>query len=89
MKTNFERAERIKASTQKIKLLASATKTFKDTGKEEENEVDLKKIIGGNTKDDIEEPKDSDKDIQEKNHDEVEEGNENEDCSDDELSDID
>ena len=89
MKTNFERAERIKASTQKIKLLASATKTFKDTGKEEENEVDLKKIIGGNTKDDIEDPKDDDKDMQEKNRDEVEEGNENEDCSDDELSDID
>ena len=46
MKCNYERYERIKASTQRIKILASTTKTFKAVAKEED-EQDIENIIEG------------------------------------------
>ena len=46
MKCNYERSERIKASTQRIKILASTTKTFKAVAKEEDDQ-DMENIVDG------------------------------------------
>ena len=61
MKTNYERAERIKASTQRITLLAATTKTFKETAqKEEDSLIDISR---GNTNEDEVENDDDDETV--------------------------
>ena len=85
MKCNYERSERIKASTQRIKLLASTTKTFKQSAKDEDQE-DITNIVEGqaNAVDEEEDPE------EEEDQEKEDGGNDEEESeSDDELSDID
>ena len=87
MKCNYERSERIKASTQRIKLLASTTKTFKQSAKDEDQE-DITNIVEGQAiEDDDEEDQEEEEEDQQEKEDEGKDDEESE--SDDELSNID
>ena len=86
MKCNYERSERIKASTQRIKLLASTTKTFKQSAKDEDQE-DITNIVEGQANKDVDEKDQEEEEEDQKKEDEGKDEEESE--SDDELSDID